>query len=154
MTGSKRVDHWTSGTVYECSEIAGSPHLNEKYWEFCYRPGLLFISKNHYYERSYNQFQGLHNIWIGCACANWHNLEKPSRHRTSSRYHGHTIRILYGTALYHTAARRYWWFTGNPALLHYCTNQQYWMFRAAVLYSTRLHRIVCLWYSDWAIGRF
>jgi hypothetical protein len=26
MTGSKRVDHWTSGTVYECSEIVGSPH--------------------------------------------------------------------------------------------------------------------------------
>jgi hypothetical protein len=25
MTESKRVDHWTSGTVYECSEIAGSP---------------------------------------------------------------------------------------------------------------------------------
>jgi hypothetical protein len=25
MTGSKRVDHWTSGTVYECSGIAGSP---------------------------------------------------------------------------------------------------------------------------------
>jgi hypothetical protein len=25
MTGSKRVDHWTIGTVYECSEIAGSP---------------------------------------------------------------------------------------------------------------------------------
>jgi hypothetical protein len=25
MTGSKRVDHWASGTVYECSEIAGSP---------------------------------------------------------------------------------------------------------------------------------
>jgi hypothetical protein len=24
MTGSKRVDHWTSGSVYECSEIAGS----------------------------------------------------------------------------------------------------------------------------------
>ncbi len=24
MTGSKRVDHWTSGTVCECSEIAGS----------------------------------------------------------------------------------------------------------------------------------
>jgi hypothetical protein len=23
-TGSKQVDHWTSGTVYECSEIAGS----------------------------------------------------------------------------------------------------------------------------------
>jgi hypothetical protein len=22
MTGSKRVDRWTSGTVYECSEIA------------------------------------------------------------------------------------------------------------------------------------
>ncbi len=28
MTGSKRVDHWTSGTVYECSEIAGSPHAS------------------------------------------------------------------------------------------------------------------------------
>jgi hypothetical protein len=25
MMGSKQVDHWTSGTVYECSEIAGSP---------------------------------------------------------------------------------------------------------------------------------
>jgi hypothetical protein len=25
MTGSKWVYHWTSGTVYECSEIAGSP---------------------------------------------------------------------------------------------------------------------------------
>jgi hypothetical protein len=25
MTGSKRVDLWTSGTVCECSEIAGSP---------------------------------------------------------------------------------------------------------------------------------
>jgi hypothetical protein len=25
MTGSKRVDHWTSGTVYEGNEIAGSP---------------------------------------------------------------------------------------------------------------------------------
>jgi hypothetical protein len=24
-SGSKQVDHWTSGTVYECSEIAGSP---------------------------------------------------------------------------------------------------------------------------------
>jgi hypothetical protein len=26
MTGSKRADHWTSGTVDECSEIAGSYH--------------------------------------------------------------------------------------------------------------------------------
>jgi hypothetical protein len=25
MTGSKWVDHWTSGTLWECSEIAGSP---------------------------------------------------------------------------------------------------------------------------------
>ncbi len=25
MTGSKRADHWTCGTVYECSEIADSP---------------------------------------------------------------------------------------------------------------------------------
>jgi hypothetical protein len=25
MTGSKRVTHWTSGPVCECSEIAGSP---------------------------------------------------------------------------------------------------------------------------------
>jgi hypothetical protein len=24
MMGSKRLDHWTSGTVYECCEIAGS----------------------------------------------------------------------------------------------------------------------------------
>jgi hypothetical protein len=25
MIGSKWADHWNSGTVYECSEIAGSP---------------------------------------------------------------------------------------------------------------------------------
>jgi hypothetical protein len=25
LLGGKRVDHWNSGTVYECSEIAGSP---------------------------------------------------------------------------------------------------------------------------------
>jgi hypothetical protein len=25
MTGNKQVDHWTSGTVCECREIAGSP---------------------------------------------------------------------------------------------------------------------------------
>jgi hypothetical protein len=25
MMGSKQVDHWISGTVYEYSEIAGSP---------------------------------------------------------------------------------------------------------------------------------
>ncbi len=25
MTGSKRMDYWTSGTVYECSGISGSP---------------------------------------------------------------------------------------------------------------------------------
>jgi hypothetical protein len=25
MTGRIWVDHWTSGTVYECSDIAGSP---------------------------------------------------------------------------------------------------------------------------------
>ncbi len=29
MTGSKRVDYWTRGTVYECSEIAGSPQYNQ-----------------------------------------------------------------------------------------------------------------------------
>jgi hypothetical protein len=28
MMGSKRVDHWTSGTVYECSENAGSPQAH------------------------------------------------------------------------------------------------------------------------------
>jgi hypothetical protein len=27
MMGSKRVDHWTSGTVHYCSEIAGSPQF-------------------------------------------------------------------------------------------------------------------------------
>jgi hypothetical protein len=28
MTGSKWADHWSSGTLYECSEIAGSPHVS------------------------------------------------------------------------------------------------------------------------------
>jgi hypothetical protein len=27
MMGSKRVNHWTSGNMYECSEIEGSPHV-------------------------------------------------------------------------------------------------------------------------------
>jgi hypothetical protein len=30
MPGSKQVDHWTSGTVYDCSEIAGSPQAGFK----------------------------------------------------------------------------------------------------------------------------
>jgi hypothetical protein len=29
MTGSKGLTHWTSETVYECSEIAGSPQYNK-----------------------------------------------------------------------------------------------------------------------------
>ncbi len=33
MMGSTRVDHWTSGTVYECIEIAGFHSLNYK---LCY----------------------------------------------------------------------------------------------------------------------
>jgi hypothetical protein len=36
MTGSKRVDHWTSETVYECSEIAGSPRYAQNLIEFYY----------------------------------------------------------------------------------------------------------------------
>jgi hypothetical protein len=28
MMGSKGLTHWTSETVYECSEIAGSPQLH------------------------------------------------------------------------------------------------------------------------------
>jgi hypothetical protein len=32
ITGSKKVDHWTSGTVYECSEIAGSPQIPPTSW--------------------------------------------------------------------------------------------------------------------------
>jgi hypothetical protein len=34
MMGSKRVDHWTSGTVCECSEIAGSPQQRDSHQEF------------------------------------------------------------------------------------------------------------------------
>jgi hypothetical protein len=30
MTGSKWVDHWTIGSVYECSEIAGSPQAPQQ----------------------------------------------------------------------------------------------------------------------------
>jgi hypothetical protein len=28
--GSKQVDHWTGGTVYECSEIASSPQVDQE----------------------------------------------------------------------------------------------------------------------------
>jgi hypothetical protein len=40
MTGSKRVDHWTSGTVCECSEIAGSQQSAEYpvLVFFCFQP--------------------------------------------------------------------------------------------------------------------
>jgi hypothetical protein len=31
MMGSKGLTHWTSETVYECSEIAGSPQYYSKY---------------------------------------------------------------------------------------------------------------------------
>jgi hypothetical protein len=30
IMGSKQVDHWTVGTVYECSEIAGSPQVDQE----------------------------------------------------------------------------------------------------------------------------
>ncbi len=39
MTGSKQVDRWTSGTVYECSKIAGSAQCHVKYFHLagtCY----------------------------------------------------------------------------------------------------------------------
>jgi hypothetical protein len=36
MAGSKQVDHWTSGTVYECSEIAGSPHDYDYDYDYDY----------------------------------------------------------------------------------------------------------------------
>jgi hypothetical protein len=36
MTGSKWVDHWTSGTVYDCSEIAGSLQ-SSIFWLVCFR---------------------------------------------------------------------------------------------------------------------
>jgi hypothetical protein len=29
MMGSRGLTHWTSQTVYECSEIAGSPHFGK-----------------------------------------------------------------------------------------------------------------------------
>ncbi len=34
MMGSKRVDHWTSGTVCKCSEIAGSAQQRDSNQEF------------------------------------------------------------------------------------------------------------------------
>jgi hypothetical protein len=42
MAGSKQVHHWTSGTVYECSEIAGSSH------------GLNLVEQN---QLAYNLFK-------------------------------------------------------------------------------------------------
>ncbi len=39
MTGSKWVDHWTSGTVFDCREIAGSPQyksFSQEFVEFLY----------------------------------------------------------------------------------------------------------------------
>jgi hypothetical protein len=32
ITGSKRVDHWTSGTVCQCSDIAGSGQYNKSFY--------------------------------------------------------------------------------------------------------------------------
>ncbi len=44
MTGSKRVDHWTSGTVCECSEIAGSLHPNDYNQNSYWTSGLSLLS--------------------------------------------------------------------------------------------------------------
>jgi hypothetical protein len=51
MTGSKQVDHWNSGTVYECSEIVGSPQhqpevtqrLGTKVRHFQFRPSPAHV---------------------------------------------------------------------------------------------------------------
>jgi hypothetical protein len=45
MAGSKQVDHWTSGTVCECSEIAGFPHQDNSVHKCVYLiidPKLIF----------------------------------------------------------------------------------------------------------------
>ncbi len=47
MMGSKRVDHWTSGTLYECSEIAGSPQGSPSAADYvCCEAGRRTCSKH------------------------------------------------------------------------------------------------------------
>ncbi len=47
MTGSKHVDHWTSGTVYECGEIAGSEQGSPPaaYYVSCEAGGRTFSER-------------------------------------------------------------------------------------------------------------
>ncbi len=52
MMGSKRVDHWTSGAVCECSEIAGSPQssaeqsgTSKKYFSTVYSESTGLVAK-------------------------------------------------------------------------------------------------------------
>jgi hypothetical protein len=44
MTGSKRVDHWTSGTVCECNDFAGSLHPNDYNQNSYWTSGLSLLS--------------------------------------------------------------------------------------------------------------
>jgi hypothetical protein len=38
MIGSNQVDHWTSGTVFECNEVAGSPDYTEQNYKILQKP--------------------------------------------------------------------------------------------------------------------
>ncbi len=48
MTGSKWVDHKASGTMCECSEIAGSPqaHITKNWWSSLVEVGKLLSKSN------------------------------------------------------------------------------------------------------------
>ncbi len=48
MTGNKWVDHWTSRTVYECSEIAGSPQGSPQ------QPTMWLWSRKEDLQRTWN----------------------------------------------------------------------------------------------------
>ncbi len=99
MTGSKWVDHWTSGTVYECNEIAGSPQCQETshkffknlknskicFWMLSVNSGNVAVNFSWGFQfftifsprhKSYIQFHlKLHTIWCCCLIVyNWISL--------------------------------------------------------------------------------
>jgi hypothetical protein len=68
------------------------------------RQGSFFILKGHYHDRSIKSVSASSQQLNRCCLHELALSDKPCRRTTYSRYHGHTVPLLYGATLYRTAA--------------------------------------------------
>jgi hypothetical protein len=68
MMGSKQVDHWTSGTVCECSELAGFPHLYLYIHIYVYM-NLICVHSIYIYVCLFRSYSGRLKFWRGKSIA-------------------------------------------------------------------------------------